>query len=99
MELELVDGCNWVVSKSHKDGDLVRIFCNKMVGSGSQFCPKHALMAQDASAEVERRLTATKVKREAAQAKRIALVTSPLRAENPDFDKGRNKLNGIEGEA
>jgi hypothetical protein len=83
----LFGGCSYVVGHGKKGKTPFKIFCNKMVEPMQQFCPKHLEVMADESKEPERRALARRQKKEHAAAELEALALSPLRADNPDFDK------------
>lgn len=85
----LFGGCTYVVGHGHKGDNPFKIFCNKLTEPGHQFCPKHLLIVADEGKETERRALVRRQKKEHAAAEREALALSPLRADNPDFDKPR----------
>jgi hypothetical protein len=86
----LFGGCSYVVGHGHKGKQSFKIFCNKLVEPMEQFCPKHlAFIEDERSKEPEWRALARRQKKDHAAAEREALALSPLRADNPDFDKPR----------
>jgi hypothetical protein len=82
-------GCPYVVGHGHKGDKPFKIFCNKLVEPLQSFCPKHVAIVEDESHEPERRASARRQKKEHRAAELEALALSPLRADNPDFDKPR----------
>jgi hypothetical protein len=98
-QIPFSDGCSYIVAISHvkvpsadkKAGQAYKIFCNKLVESGTQYCPLHNLVVADEAKEPERQRLARKAKREYWQAENDALALSPLRAENPRFE---DKIQG-----
>jgi len=85
----LFGGCSYVVGHGKKGNKPFKIFCNKLVEPMQQFCPKHLEFIADESKEPERRALARRQKKEHAAAELEALALSPLKADNPDFDKPR----------
>jgi hypothetical protein len=95
-------GCQWVTGQIKRGKDILHTFCNKIVAEGSYLCPKHILFLRDLEQQPQRikqRAAATTAYR---KQQLEVLAASPLRAENPDYDKRLdkhlNRLNGIERE-
>ncbi len=85
--LPLFAGCNYVVGQGHKGKHSFNIFCNKLTESGSQYCPKHVLYAEDDAKAIEHRAFERRRIKEQRAAELDALALSPLRAHNPAFDE------------
>jgi len=83
----LFGGCSYVVGHGKKGNKPFKIFCNKLVEPMQQFCPKHLEIMADESKEPERRALKRRQIKEHRAAEQEALALSPLRADNPDFDK------------
>jgi hypothetical protein len=84
------DGCMWKIAEHKTRKDQWTEFCGKARQSGSMYCPKHVVIALDATRELERAADRRAEKRAAKQAKEAALEASPLRANNPAAVKPTN---------
>ena len=62
--LPLFAGCAYVVGKGHKGKESFKIFCNKLRGAGSDYCPKHQEFILDEGKEPERKRKMRREKKE-----------------------------------
>jgi len=90
--MPLFAGCAYVVGQGHKGQKSFKIFCNKLCAPGSSHCPKHDLITEDEGKEPERKRLARKAKRDYRKADIEALASSPLRANNPDAEKTKERI-------
>lgn len=75
---------------SYMDAAGKSIPCGKLTEAGYTLCPKHVVMAEGWKGDMDRKMEKARRAKERIKTMRDALVDSPLRAENPDFEK-RNR--------
>lgn len=84
-------GCPYAVIKA--TSKRAPEICGKIPENGSVYCPKHKLVTEEEPNESARWYKKMNCHKERKANERIALELSPLRAENPDFDKLRPKID------
>jgi hypothetical protein len=68
--------------------------CGKIPAPGSKLCPKCIAVTEYHAGAQERRAEKARKTREARNAKAAFLATSPLRANNPEYGKPRQRWVG-----
>lgn len=86
-ELPLVEGCVYVTGIGHKGKVPFKIFCHKLVAEGSEYCPKHKIYVEDLAEARNRKAEQRRQEKEQRKNELAALALSPLRANNPCFEK------------
>ena len=77
-------GCMWTIRKeTSKKGSMS---CGAIRQDGSDFFPKHKVMFEGEEEDNKRRMAKVRAHKERRKIMRDALVDSPLRAYNPEFE-------------